>query len=159
MTNKKAAIELSMSTIITLVITIIVFTMLLNFGFRMLGFGEQQTTQLLDKYEQQKFEATCDNTKVCIETTKTVTNEDAVFYMRISNIDDQPKNFNISVESAIDDKIVFDDEDILINKEQPATKVIIVKSKELDPGDYPIKVMINKGADPYFSKYIYLYVE
>ena len=75
--------ELSMTTIITLVITIIVFTMLLTFGFKMLGYGEEKTNYFLDQYEQQKFEVTCDNEQVCIETTKT-TDELAIFNMKIN---------------------------------------------------------------------------
>jgi len=163
MTNKRSAMELSMTTIITLVITIIVFTMLLSFGFRMLGFGEQKTSELLDKYELEKFEATCDNEKVCIETTEK-TSELAVFHMKIMNVEDVPPNeFTISVspiDTGFDTSLIqYDTDTITIPDKGNAHKVILVDASQLDKDTYQFKVNITKGADNYFSKFIYLYVE
>lgn len=162
-TNKKAALELSMSTIVTLIITIIVFGMMLNFGFQLLGFGEDKSQAYLSSLEQQSFEMNCDNEKVCIETTKT-SNTNAIFNMKLSNVYDVTDDFTIVVTDMATgtmpaDFTTYDQNLITIQPHESVHKVILIDASKFSKGQYQFRVDVAYTGGNYFTKYIYLYVE
>ena len=154
--NKKSSMELSMNFIVTLIITIVVFSMLLYMGYNFLGKGESKLTDALNNYEQQKFELSCDNPKVCIETTKKTTGI-AVYNMKINNVGAN-QNFQINV-TGFPIIATYTTNAFNIPSQQTAHKVILIDASTLIKGTYSATVTIKNETSTYFSQMIYLYVE
>lgn len=173
--NKKGGMELSMNTIVILVVSIITFGFAITLAINLINSGGSKVDLAFDNYENQKFQMSCDNQKVCIETTKTSNNNDVVVYrMIINNINDSSLKFKISPTVKtwpqvsgvnVDNHLTYDNSAFTINSGANAQKVILIDPKNLKKGTYQFEVEIYAdinnptSSNIYTKKLIYLYIE
>lgn len=173
--NKKAGMELSMNTIVILIVSIVTLGFAITLALNLFGAGQDKANLAFEDYERQKFDIACAGQKVCIETSQTVEVGDiAIFRLTINNVFDSTYKFKInhilqtcpgtgSCQTGVADKITHDTNTLSITSGSSADKVILIDTTNYSPGQYQIEVEVKSGTSTptteYFKKFIYLYVK